>query len=158
MPVLTLNSMQFEQPNTIPEEEAAEIENGDLRKRAKYLTMPFDVGGKMNISRHKLKHKMQPMTTKREDVVLSATEGRVIRGARLRAGKSYFEFPMQQLFPIELSCDCNETEDHRPIFVEQEQIEKPKPAAAVDARHRIKQIAENDIDELGKEERWNSIY
>ena len=35
MPVLTPNSMQFGQPNFIPEEEEAEIENVDLRKRAK---------------------------------------------------------------------------------------------------------------------------
>ena len=42
MPVLTPNSMQFGQPNTIPEE-AAEIKNVDHRKRAKYLRRCKDV-------------------------------------------------------------------------------------------------------------------
>ena len=175
MPVLTPNSMQFGQPNTIQEEEEAEIENVDLRKRAKYLRRCKDVVWSrwtneylMSLrERHKLKHKTQPMTARRGDVVLIKGDERnrgkwkigiidsfivgrdgVIRGARLRAGKSYLERPMQQLFPMELSCDRNPTEDRRPIVGQKEQLEGPKRAAAVDARQRIKYIAENDIDEL----------
>ena len=72
----------------------------------------------------------------------------MIRGARLRAGRSYLERPMPQLFPMELSCDRNPTEDRRPIVGQEEQLERPKRAAAVDARQRIKYNAENDIDEL----------
>ena len=34
---------------------------------------------------------------------------RVVRGARLRAGKSYLEWAIQHLCPIELSCDRRET-------------------------------------------------
>ena len=41
--VLTPNSMQFGQFSTIPEEEAAELENVDLPKRGKYLRSYKDV-------------------------------------------------------------------------------------------------------------------
>ena len=58
---------------------------------------------------------------------------------------------------MELSCDKNPTEDRRPIVGQEEQLERPKRAAAVDARQRIKYIAENDIDELDSKERWNTI-
>ena len=122
MPVLTPNSMQFGQPNTILEEQA-EIENVDLRKRSKYLRRCKDVVWsrwtneyfELLQERHKLKHKTQPMTAKRGDVILikgdeqnrgkwkigiidSFIVGRdgVIRGARLRAGKSYLECPVQR--------------------------------------------------------------
>ena len=80
----------------------------------------------------------------------------MIRGARLRAGKSCLERPMLQLFPMELPRDRNATKDRRPIVGQQEQIKSPKRAAAVQARHIVQYIAENDIDELGLEERWNS--
>ena len=36
--------------------------------------------------------------------------GGVVRGAKLRAGKSYVERAIQQLYPLELSCDRQTSE------------------------------------------------
>ena len=38
LPTLTPNVMMFVQPNNLPEEDASEIEDHPLRKRAKYLS------------------------------------------------------------------------------------------------------------------------
>ena len=95
------------------------------------------------------RHKMQLITTKRGNVVLIKGDERnrrkwkigiigsfivgkdgVVRGVHLRAGKSHLEYPMQRSFAMALSCDWNETEDNKPIVVQQEQIEKPKRAPA----------------------------
>ena len=44
-------------------------------------------------------------------IVVKLIKGRdgVVRGARLRAGKSYLERAIQHLCPMELSCDVRET-------------------------------------------------
>jgi hypothetical protein len=108
------------------------------------------------------------MTAKRGDVVLIKGDERnrgkwkigiiesfivgrdgVIRGARLRAGKSHIERAMQHLFPMELSCDIYPTEDIGPTHEEQEKSsERTTIAAAVEARERIANIARNELDEL----------
>ena len=66
-----------------------------------------------------------------------------VRAVRLRAGKKFLERPPHYLYPLELSCDRNVTQDniqlnsHVPPF-------RPTRDAAVAARHRIQQIEEED--------------
>ena len=63
---------------------------------------------------------------------------RVVRGAKLRAGRSYLERPVQHLYPMELSCDTLSAE--APVF-------RPSRDAAVAARARIKDAAELTDDD-----------
>ena len=60
----------------------------------------------------------------------------VVRGAKLRAGRSYLERPVQHLYPMELSCDSAEA----PVF-------RPSRDAAVAARARTKDAAELTDDD-----------
>ena len=74
--------------------------------------------------RHNLNHKKEETQIKPEDVVLIQSDERnrgkwnlgivvklikgregVVRAAKLRAGKSFLERAVQQLCPMELSCD-----------------------------------------------------
>ena len=107
------------------------------------------------------------MTAKRGDVVLIKGDERnrgkwkigiiesfivgrdgVIRGARLRAGKSHIELAMQHLFPMELSCDIYPTEDIGTNEKQEKSSERTTRAAAVEACERIANIARNELDEL----------
>ncbi len=175
MPILTPNSMQFMQPTQIPEEEIAGVENIDLRKRARYFRRCKDIVWsrwtneylKSLRERHKLKHKTKQMTAERGDVVLIKGDERnrgkwkigiidsfivgrdgVIRGARLRAGKSYIERAMQHLFPMELPCDRNPVEDIGTNVRQEKAFGRPLRDAAIKARERIANIARNELDEL----------
>lgn len=122
--------MLFGQPNLIPQQDPNVIEVPDLRKRAKYLRKCKDALWsrwsseyvKSLRERHNLKHNCKEMSLKPGDVVLIKGEERnrghwkigivekliqgrdkVVRGAKLRAGKSTPERPVH--FPLELSCD-----------------------------------------------------
>ena len=132
LPVLTPNAMMIAQPNLLPEEDADTVENIDLRKRVKYLRFSKDVLWsrwtgeyiKSLRERHNLNHKKGGPSIKEGDIVLihsdernrgkwnlgivvKLTKGRdgVVRGARLWAGRSFLERPIQQLCSMELSCD-----------------------------------------------------
>ena len=132
LPVLTPNSMMFEQSNLLPEEDIESIEDGNLRKRARYLRRCKDAlwsrwSGeyvKGLRERHNLNHKTKQLSIKPGDVVLITSDERnrgkwnigvvvklikgrdgVVRAVRLRAGKSFIERAVQQLCPMELSCD-----------------------------------------------------
>ena len=118
--------------------------------------------------RHRVKHNTKQVTAKLGDVVLIRGEQRnrgkwqigiiesfvisregVIRGARLRAGKSYLERPVQHLFPMELSCDRNPPDDLKSNSKEPEvEIRRPTRTAAVAARKLIADIATSELDEL----------
>ena len=70
---------------------------------------------------------------------------RVVRGARLTAGNSYLERPVQHLYPLELACDRPVPERgvtlsaHAPTF-------QPRRAAVV-ARQRISAFAQVESQE-----------
>ena len=142
-PTLTHNSMLFGQPNTIPQLEPHNIEDTDLRKRAKYLRKCKDAVWRRwkkeylraPRERHNLKHETKFVTPKIGDVAIIKNDGRnrgkwqlgvivqlltgkdgIVRGAKLRAGKGILERAMQQLYPLQISCNC----------------EKPKPALKED--------------------------
>ena len=119
-PTLTPNSMLFMQPNLLPEEETSDVEDVELRKRARHLSKCKDavwsrwtkeyINGLRE--RHNLNNKGKEVSVKVGDVVLIQNDERnrgkwnvgivvklikgkdgVVRAAKLRAGKSYLERP-----------------------------------------------------------------
>ncbi|XP_028416426.1 uncharacterized protein LOC114540490 [Dendronephthya gigantea] len=170
LPILTPNLMMYGQTNLLPEADVDLTEGTDLRKRAKYLRRCKDVLWsrwtneyvKSLKERHNLKNKSKKLSLKVGDVVIIQSDQRnhgkwnigiivklikgrdgVIRAARLRAEKSYIERAVQQLCPMELSCDEVVAKGH----VEQSESLKPlakefapKRAAAKETNERIKDI------------------
>ena len=82
------------------------------------------------------------METRNRRRLITGRDG-VTRGARLRAGKSYLERPIQHLYPLELSCDkaaeapTAQLNAEAPVF-------RPTRDAAVAARERIQSIADDE--------------
>ena len=125
LPVLTPNILQFGRPNLLPEDDNQE--NHDLRKRLRYLAKCKDeVWGRWSTEylkafvKDNLKHnKQRQLSLSRGDftreqpqalelgIVAELISGRdgFVRGAKLRAGKSYLERPIQHLYPLKLPCD-----------------------------------------------------
>ena len=127
LPVLTPNSLLFGQPNLLPELEHHHLETPDLRKRAKYIKRCKDVLWKRWTDeylkslreQHRLNHPVKSSTIAVGDVMLIKEDERnrgkwkmgivdhlitghdgVVRGAKLRAGKSYLERAIQHLYPL----------------------------------------------------------
>ena len=132
LPTLTPNSLLFLNSNILPELEPYHLEERDLRKRAKFLKETKNVMWhrwtaeylRALRQRHCLKHgnKQSPLAVGDVVIVKSPERNRnswplgivqrlivgrdgVVRGARLRTGRSYIERPVQHLYPLELSCD-----------------------------------------------------
>ena len=140
MPVLTPNIMLFGQPNITLEETNGEIDDRDLRRRARYLKeckkKIWDRWSNEYIrglrERHNLQHHGKTNALKIGDVMLIKGDDKnrghwklgivkelitgrdgVIRGAKLRAGNAILERAVQHLYPMELQCDdALEKEDH----------------------------------------------
>ena len=69
----------------------------------------------------------------------------VIRAARLRAGKSYMERPIQYFYPMELNCDMKKAKERQPSTLDANASQfRPKRKAAAVAAQRIQQIAEEE--------------
>jgi hypothetical protein len=75
------------------------------------------------------------------------TRDGVVRGVRLRAGKSFMERPIQFLYPLELHCDRESNQETVPLNPAAKEI-KPKRRAAVDARKNIELIYDQEEEEL----------
>ena len=81
------------------------------------------------------------------DDLITGRDG-VVRGAKLRAGKSYLERAIQHLYPLELTCDRqtegpgNELNPDAAEFAPQRETRR----AARDARERLAAIAANEHD------------
>ena len=77
-------------------------------------------------------------------VVVKLIKGRdrIVRGARLRAGKSFLERAVQQLCPMELSCDRFK-EQEVPVPIPHARVTTPRRAAIAAAKN-IKDIAERE--------------
>jgi hypothetical protein len=75
----------------------------------------------------------------------------VIRGAKVRTGKSVVERAVQHLFPLELSCDNTEvTEQATPAELNVKAPEfqpRPKRQAAVEAKDRITAVGIEEEEE-----------
>ena len=150
LPTLTPNTMLFLNSNILPELQPYQLEERDLRKHAKFLQKTKDTMWSQWTAeylralreRHRLKHGDKRCSIAVGDVVIIKSsernrnswplgivehliEGRdgAVRGARLRAGRSHMERPIQHLYPLELSCNRenvrrNETALNRaaPVF------------------------------------------
>ena len=170
LPLLTPNSLMYAQPNTLPELEPHHIEDRDLRKRAKYLKRCKDALWCRWTSeylrglrdKHRLKHKHGHIHPFRRDVVIIESEEKnrglwklgiieevitgqdgVVRGAKLTAGKSIMEGPVQLLYPLELSSERLpgrpnvDLDPTVPAF-------RPRRHAAAVARVRIRDLTQDE--------------
>ena len=173
LPVLTPNSMLFSQPNSLPEREVHYKENLQLRRRAKYLRKCKDaIGNRWTKEylrglreRHAVKDKDSPCGVEKGDVCVIKDDNKdrnkwklgivkeliagrdgVVRAVKLRAGKSYLERAVQQLYPLELSCD-KPREVPKPPLNPEVRAFRQKRDAAVAARLLVQNIAERDQDD-----------
>ena len=162
--------MMYGQSNILPETVVADIEDTELCERAKHLcrcknvlwsrwTMEYVRGLR---ERHNLKHNSKKLLLKIGDVVLIKSDQRnwgnigvvvklvkgrdgEIRAARLKTGKSYIERAIQQLCPMELSCDIEKVEQERLDPEAREFIQKR--AAAVAAKDRVREMVLNEEED-----------
>ncbi len=173
-PILTPNSLMFVLSNVLPEMQSHRVEDGDLRKRAKFLKRCKDAVWKRwkneyvrGLRERHIMLKGKPFVLSVGDVVIIKSDERnrgewplgivetlyegkdgVVRAVRLRAGKSFMERPVQHLYPLELSCDignCQETKTTAETELNPEATEfRPRRDAAVAARIRNQLIAETE--------------
>ena len=173
LPVLTPNSMLFSQPNSLPEREVHYEENLQLRRRAKYLRKCKDaIGNRWTKEylrglreRHAVKHKDSSCGVEKGDVCVIKDDNKdrnkwklgiveeliagrdgVVRAVKLRAGKSHLERAVQQLYPLELSCDKPREVPKPPLNPEVRAFRQKRDAAAA-ARLLVQNIAERDQDD-----------
>ena len=170
LPVLTPNMMIFGKANYLMELTHEDVEERDLRKRAKYLKKCKDALWqrwkreymRALRERHNLTHNGKGTDLRKGDVMLIKGDeknrglwkigiveqlipGRdgVVRGVRLRAGKSFMERPIQFLYPLELHCD-RESKQDTVLLNPTAQEFKPKGRAAVDATKNIEIIYDHE--------------
>lgn len=172
-PILTPNSFALRQSNVVPELECHDIEDGDLRKRAKYL---------QNVKNHlwsrwqreyltSLQLRYQANTRSTTDhpnegniVLIKGDEknrnkwkigkvtklicgkDKVVRGAKLQSGKATLERPVQLIYLLELKCDVRKCKTKLNTNAKEF---KPKRRAAVVAEAKNKELFElEEVDEL----------
>ena len=161
MPVLTPNMLIFGKANYLPEEEPSDIQDRDLRKRAKYLRKCKDALWKRweleyvraLRERHNARHSGKHAQLEVGDVVMIKGEeknralwkigivtelipGRdnIVRAVRLRAGKSFMERPIQFLYPLDLH--CSRSKENQKLNAEAQEF-RPKRKAAIDAAANV---------------------
>ena len=159
-------------------EELGDINDADLRKRAKYIKeckQRFWTRWKneylKNLRERHTAHSNQATTTvKVGDVMIIKGDeknrgkwklgivnevfpGRdgVVRGVRLRAGKSYLDRAVQHLYPLELSSGdmTNKTGDDSVEVLDDKKpaYQRPSRMAAKNAREKMKGIHEDEEDD-----------
>ena len=170
LPTLTPHAMMFGQPNQLPEDDSDKIESKDLRKRASYLRRCKDVMWTrwteeyIRSLRERHNHQKGKLLIKTGNVVLIQGDERnrgkwnvgivvklikgrdgVVRAARLRAGKSFLERAVQQLCPMELSCDSyQDQESGVPVLDLTAKEFRPRRDAAAAVVQRIKDIVQQE--------------
>ena len=132
LPLLTPASFLFQRSNRLPEQEYWREENTDLRKRVKYLRSCKDALWRRWTSeylkalreRHNCQRddKRQPLKVGEVVIVRAEEKNRgkwplaivtrvfpgkdgIVRAVELRCGKSFWQRPIQHLYPLELKCD-----------------------------------------------------
>jgi hypothetical protein len=177
-PILTPNSLLYGRSNVLPELEPHQVESKDLRKRAKHLRRCKDAVWRRWKNeylrglreRHNQQHGNKSSAPKVGEVVIIKSDERnrgkwklgvvetvivgidnVVRGAKVRTGKSVVEIAVQHLFPLELSCDKTEvTEQVTPAKLNVKAPEfqpRPKRQAAVEAKDRITAVGIEEEEE-----------
>ena len=132
-PTLTPNTMLFANSNILLELETHHIVDGDLCRRAKHLLRCKEAVWKRWSreylcslrERHHATMKPGPTPKVGDVVIISDNEKKgewtlgiiqelvpgkdnEVRVARIRSSKSHLERPVQQLYPLELSCDVEQ--------------------------------------------------
>lgn len=169
LPLLTPNSLLFFNSNVLPELQPHHVETADLRKRAKHLLKCKEAMWRRWSQEYlrslRERHGAQAGTGGDKpsvgDVVIFKSGERnrgkwplgivenlivgndgVVRGARLRAGKSHVERAVQHLYPLELSCD---RQLPAPVRMNPEVAPfRPSRDAAVAARLRLQEISREE--------------
>ncbi|KAK3743482.1 hypothetical protein QZH41_013097 [Actinostola sp. cb2023] len=166
LPILTPNLLLYIQHNMLPDLQTHHVQDYDLRNRAKHLLKCKNALWSRWTTeylrslreQHRLKHKGDNNHPNEGEVVIIKSDEKnrgkwklgivdklivgkdgVVRGARLRAGKSFMERPIQHLYPMELSCDRTaplQTEQLNP----QAETFRPRRDAAAAARMRVQDI------------------
>lgn len=171
LPTLTPNTLLFLNTNILPELQPHQLDDKDLRRRAKFLLRTKDALWRRWTAeylrslreRHRLKHGDKKCTLAVGDVVVIQSsernrncwplgiveqliEGRdgVVRSARLRAGRSHLERPIQHLFLLELSCDKENVQRDATPLNPTAPVFRPRRDAAVAARLRMQEVAEEE--------------
>ena len=171
LPVLTPRKMLFLNLNILPELQPYQLEERDLRKRAKFLQTTKDAMWsrwtadylRALSERHRFKHDGKKCSPAVGDVVIIKSpernrnswplgiverliEGRdgVIRGARLRTSRSNIELPIQHLYPLKLSCDREEVRGDETTLNPGAPAFRPRRDAAVAVRLRVQDLAQED--------------
>lgn len=170
-PVLTPNAFVLQQSNVVPEIGCHNIEDGDLRKRARFLR---------SVKNHlwnrwqreyltSLRQRYQGRTRSKShpsegDIVLIKGEEKnsnnwkigkvtklikgndeVVRGVKLQSGKTIIERPIQLIYPLELQCD--ERKDEMSLDASAKEF-KPRRQVAINAEAKNKELFEREsIDE-----------
>ena len=175
--VITPNSLLFLQPNQLLEPSHHVIENKDLRKRYKYLqkcktavwnrwTKEYLRSLRERYVRKKGRGRGVPavgevviIQSEQKNrgvwtlgVVVDLITGKdgVIRGAKVRTGKSIMERPVQFLYPVELSCD-DAQEPSKTVMLNPEAPEfrkRPRRDAAIAASVRIGEVAGQESEDI----------
>ena len=171
MLLLTLNAMLYLNSNLLPELQPHHIETVDPPKRAKHLLKCKEAIWsrwtkeylRSLRERHRAQRGAGGDTPAVGDVVIIKTEDRnrgkwplgiienlivgndgIARGARLRAGKSYVERAIQQLYPLELSCDKQMPASQAGMNPEAAPF-RPRRDAAVAAHLHLQEIAQEEV-------------
>ena len=175
-PILTPNALLHGQIIYVPDIELDEG-NPDIRKRQRYINRCKKAAWrrwnndylKALRERHNMKCKTSSMQIKEGDVMLIKSseknrgrwkigivndlyygKDKVVRAARLRAGKSYLERPIQHLYPLELTCDITPTSKSNDKKSSDSELNanasefKPKRNAAAIARLKMQDDFENE--------------
>ena len=169
--ILTPHSLMFTSSNNLPEMAAHHVRDKDLRKRAKFLKRSKDVVWRRwtneyvrGLRERHIQYHGKPLSLAVGDVVVIKSDERnrgewplgiiteffegkdgVIRAARLRAGKSYMERPIQHLYPMELNCDMKEAKEQQPSTLDANAPQfRPRRKAAAAAAQCIQQKAEEE--------------
>eukprot|EP00795_Rhopilema_esculentum_P000506 gene506-10185_t len=176
MPLLTPNMMLLSHQNALLESEVCRVQDRDLRKRARYLQKCRDNLWKRWKSeymrslreRHNLKCKDGGESIEEGKVVLIKGDERnrgewnigivdkviqgkdgVVRGARLRTGKTKIERAVQLLYPLEIDCDVPEKETKKAENLNPQAKEfRPQRRAAQIAKSSVKETFAYEDKEL----------
>ncbi len=172
LPTLTPNILIFGRANYIIEQQPANVDDRDMRRRAKYLMKCKEALWKRWQAeylralreRHNLKHDGKQGNLANGDVVLIKGESKnrgkwkigiveemvpgrdgVVRVVKLRAGQSHMERPIQFLYPMELHCEP--VEERVQVLDATAEEFRPGRRAAIDARNNISGTLEYESEE-----------
>lgn len=174
LPTLTPNAFLMLNSNVLPELQPYHIEERDLRKRAKFLMKTKDAMWRRwtteYLSALRERHRLRRGKKGKEnslavgDVVIVKSHERnrsfwplgiveqliagrdgVVRGAKLRVGRSHVERPVQLLYPLELSCDEDNNREPAVTLNPDAAVFRPRRDAAAAAELRMRDIVQAEL-------------